>query len=169
VQDRAPADEIPARLDRLALDKIDAAAKKRLQRVLQIGEPRKVVSGGRLEGNEEVSIAAGRIETRVARCGAEDLQPRHSIPAADRRKSIALFVNVRVHDFLPSLWRPVCYRGSEGLDVAWPEEGAKARFPQARWGKGWGWHSGNMINVGTYNQVPTFTSPKFRELFFGKA
>src|SRR6478672_3433774 len=82
-QDRAAADEIPARLDRLALDEIDRAPKKAFQRVLKIGECRKIVAGGRFEGDEEIGIALIRIETRVTRSRAEDLQPCHAIAAAE--------------------------------------------------------------------------------------
>src|SRR6266480_2291552 len=66
-QDHPAADEIPARLDRLALDEIDRAPEKPLQPLLQISEGRKIVLGGRLEGDEEVSIAAVRVEPGVAR------------------------------------------------------------------------------------------------------
>jgi hypothetical protein len=59
-QDRTAADEIPACLNRLALDEIDGPAKKPLQPVLHIGERRKIVSGSGLEGNEEsASLRSG--------------------------------------------------------------------------------------------------------------
>ena len=47
-------------------------------------------------------------------------------------------------------------RNPKGLDVTRPEEGSEAPFPQACRGEGWCWHRRTIINVGTYNQVPTF-------------
>ncbi len=73
------------------------APKKPLQRVLQIGERRKVVAGGSREGDEEISIAAVGIETGAARRRAEHLQPRHAIAATERGKSITLFMDVGLH------------------------------------------------------------------------
>src|SRR5712691_10182838 len=61
-QDRLAADEIPTSLDRLAFDEIDRASKKPFQRVLQIGERRKIVPGSRFERDEEINIAAIGIE-----------------------------------------------------------------------------------------------------------
>src|SRR5215831_8928548 len=79
VKDRPTTDEIPARLDRLPLDEVDGASEKSFQGLLQIAEYRKIVPGGRLERNEEISIATVRIEVGAARSGAEDLQPRHTV------------------------------------------------------------------------------------------
>src|SRR5215831_5052620 len=93
-------DEIPAPLDHLPLDEVDRASEKSFQGLLQVGECCKIVPGCRLEGNEEISIASAAIEIGAPRSGAEDLQPRHTVAAARRGKSIALFVNVRLHRFL---------------------------------------------------------------------
>lgn len=57
LEDRSSANEIPARLDSLALDEIDGPPEKPLQRLLQIGEDRMIVAGGRLEGDEEIGVA----------------------------------------------------------------------------------------------------------------
>jgi hypothetical protein len=106
LQDRPTADEIPAHLDRLALDEIDGAPKKPFERVLQVAERRKIVSGDSLEGDKEISVAAVGTEIGSPRSRAEDLQPRHAITTADRRKSVALFVNVSLHGFLPTFRNP---------------------------------------------------------------
>src|SRR5580698_10639882 len=103
VQDRPPPDEVPTFLNGLALDQVDGAPKQRLQRVLQIGEGRKIVSSGGRESHEEISVTAFGIETGAASSRTEDLEPRHAKAAAERRKSLAPAVDVGPHGFLPSL------------------------------------------------------------------
>jgi hypothetical protein len=58
-------------------------------------------------------------------------------------------------------------RDPKRLDVAGAEKGPEAGFPQASRGEGLGWHLGNIINVGTYMQVPTFIQRRFPVLFAG--
>src|SRR5580700_5469081 len=111
-QDRPAADEIPAGFDRLPLDQIDGTPEKSLQRVFEIGECRKVVARGGLEGDEEVGVAAGGIEPGAARSRAEDLQPRHAKAAAERGQRVALCVNLGQHGALRS------FRG-ECSSTAW--------------------------------------------------
>jgi len=96
-QDRAPADEIPARLDCLALDEVHRAPEKLLQRLLQIREGGKIVAGIRQDGDKEINIAAARIEFGITRSRAEDLQPRHAVPAAERGQSVTLFLDFGPH------------------------------------------------------------------------
>ena len=98
-----PADEIPTFFYGLALDKVNGAPKKSLQRLLQIGEGRKIVSSGRRKSDEEISVAALWIETGAARSRTEDLEPLNAKAAAERSQSIALAVNVGLHGFLPAV------------------------------------------------------------------
>jgi hypothetical protein len=101
-QDCPAADEIPALLDGLALDKIDRAPKKPFQRLPQISKRCKIVPRGVLEGDEEIRIAAAGIEVGAARGRAENFEPRHAVPAAERGKGIVFFLDVSLHGLLPA-------------------------------------------------------------------
>jgi len=50
---------------------------------------------------KSASLRVG-IETNVPRSRAEDLQPRYAILATERGKSIAFFLDVSLHSFLPT-------------------------------------------------------------------
>ena len=77
-------DVVAASLDGLALDQVDRPAKQCLQGLLEVREGGQVVARRRLESHEEVGIAAHRIEAGVAGSRAENLQPRHTMPEAER-------------------------------------------------------------------------------------
>src|ERR1051326_5632533 len=97
VEDRAAADEIAARFDRLALDQIDRAAEELFERVLQIGETGEGVARRRLEGDEEIGVAAVAIEVAAAGRGAEDFQPRDAVAPAQLGEGLAFFGDVGLH------------------------------------------------------------------------
>jgi hypothetical protein len=67
-------DIVAARLDRLAIDKVDAARQQGFQRRFEIDEAREIVPlGGELD--QEIDIAPRRVEVIAARRRAENLQP----------------------------------------------------------------------------------------------
>jgi hypothetical protein len=66
-QNAAAANIVSARFNRFAFDKIDWNTKKRLQRLLEIQEPRQIVRPWR-KGDKKVNIAPARIEICSARC-----------------------------------------------------------------------------------------------------
>jgi hypothetical protein len=88
------ANEISTCLHCLALDQVDVAPKKPFQLVLQINDGRKILSGGRLEGDQEIGITVVGIKANAARCGAKNLEPRYAVAAGARHR--AFMVSSRV-------------------------------------------------------------------------